>query len=64
MKGKINEQNHDMIAYSFANFGMAKRLSQDVESILPDKNNKMETFKEKEKKEVDLFEDDTHLHFF
>lgn len=65
MKGTINEQTHDMIAYSLANFGIIKKTSQSVASVLRNEySSEQENSGKKEKKSINLFEEEIHLHFY
>lgn len=65
MRGTINEQTHDMLAYTFANFGIIKKSSQSVASILRNEyNNEQENSEKREQKSVVLFEEEIHLHFY
>lgn len=64
MSLKSKFQNHDMNAYSDANFGMVKRLTQKVESLWGSDRNDPAKETEKKEKTIELFEEEIYLHFY
>lgn len=57
-------QDHDMKAYTFANFGMVKRLTQKVEALLVQDHEEDSEKSIENNNSIDLFEEDIYLHFY